>query len=92
MHSKTDNTEIIIIDEADKVTKELFDSLKIRHQNNLEWMKGSEFVFDYVHLLYNKCYKVNPNCSGSYIDSPYWIKNKKATINRINKKDKKCFL
>ena len=36
MHSKTDNTEIIIIDEADKVTKELFDSLKIRHQNNLE--------------------------------------------------------
>ena len=55
-------------------------------------MKGSEFVFDYVHLLYNKCYKVNPNCSGSYIDSPYWIKNKKATINRINKKDKKCFL
>ena len=53
-------------------------------------MKGSEFVFDYVHLLYNKCYKVNPNCSGSYIDSPYWIKNKKATI--INEKDKKCFL
>ena len=25
------------------------------------------------------------------IDSPNWIKNKKATINPITKKDKKCF-
>ena len=38
-------------------------------------MKGSEFVFDYVQLLY--CHKINPNRSGSYIDSPDWIKNKK---------------
>ena len=28
---------------------------------------------------------------GSYIDSPDWIKNKKATINPINKKYNKCF-
>ena len=28
---------------------------------------------------------------GSNIDSPDWIKNKKATINPINKKDHKCF-
>ena len=28
---------------------------------------------------------------GSYIDSPDWIKNKKATINPTNKKDHKCF-
>ena len=24
-------------------------------------MKGSEFVFDYVHLLYCKCHNINPN-------------------------------
>ena len=55
-------------------------------------MKGSEFVFDYVHLLYYKCHKkINPNCDGSYIDSPDWIKNKRATINPINKKENKCF-
>ena len=53
MHSKTDNIEIIINDEADEVIKELFDSLK----NNFESMKGSEFVFDYVQLLYYKCHK-----------------------------------
>ena len=28
---------------------------------------------------------------GSYIDSFYWIKNKKRAINPINKKDNKCF-
>ena len=54
-------------------------------------MKGSEFVLDYVHLLYYKCYKINLNCGGSYMDSPDWIKNKKTRINPINKKDHKCF-
>ena len=54
-------------------------------------MRGSEFVFDYVQLLYYKCHKINPDCGGSYIDSPDWIKNKKATINPSNKKDNTCF-
>ena len=73
-------------DEADEVVKELFDSLKNRYQNNLELMKGSEFVFDYVHLLYYICH----SCE-SYIDSPDWTKNKKATIQPINTKDDRCF-
>ena len=41
--------------------------------------------------MYYKCHKINPNHGGSYIDSPDWIKNKKATINPINKQDNKCF-
>ena len=77
MHSKSDNKEIIINDEADEFVKDFFKALKNRYQNNLGSMKGSEFVFNYVHLLYYKCYKTNPNCAGSYIDSPDWIKNKK---------------
>ena len=48
MHSKSDNTEIMINDEAGEVIKEHFDSFKSRYQNNLESLKGSEFVFDYV--------------------------------------------
>ena len=39
-----------------EVIQELFDSLKNRYQNNSESMKGSEFVFDYVQLLYYKCH------------------------------------
>ena len=81
----------MIGDEADEVIKELFGSLRNRYQNNLESMKGSKFDFDYVQLLLFKCHKINRNLGGSYIDSPDWIKNKKATINPNNKKDNKCF-
>ena len=31
------------------------------------------------------------NKENHYIDSPDWIKNKKVTINPVNKKDNKCF-
>ena len=44
----------MIDDEADEVISELFGSLKNRYQNNLEYMKGSEFVFNHAHLLYFK--------------------------------------
>ena len=86
MHSKSDNVEIMISDEADEVIRKIFDSLKNRYQNNLESMRGDEFAFDYVQVLYYKCHKINLNRGGSYIDSPNWIKDKKATINPINKK------
>ena len=49
MHSKSDNIQVMISDEPDEVIKELFDSRKNRYQNNLESIKGSELVFDYVH-------------------------------------------
>ena len=91
MHSKSDNIEIMMNDKADEVIKVLFDSLKTRYQNNLESMKGSEFVVDYVQLLYHKCHKINPDRGRSYIDYPDWMKNKKAAINPTNKKDSKCF-
>ena len=60
MHSKSDNIEVIINDEADEVIEELFDLIKNRYQNNLQSMKGSEFVFEYVQLLYYKCHKKIP--------------------------------
>ena len=78
----------MISDEADKVIKELFGSLEYRYHNDLESMKGSDLVLDYVHLIDHKCHKINPNCGGSYIDCPDWIKNKKGTITPINNK---CF-
>ena len=58
MHSKSDNIEITINDEADEVIEELSNLLKKRYRNNLQSMKDSEFVFDYVELLYNKCQKI----------------------------------
>ena len=49
-------------------------------------MRGSDSIFDCVHLLYYKCHKINFKQGGSYIDSADWIKSKKAVINTINKK------
>ena len=81
----------MINDRADEVIEELFQSILSRYQIGLEKsMKDSEFVFDCIHLLYQKYHKTNSNQSGSYIDSPNWIKNK-APINPINKNDIKCF-
>ena len=54
-------------------------------------MKGCEFFFNYVQLLYYKCHRINLNRGVSYRDSPDWIKSKKVTINLIIQKDNKCF-
>ena len=63
----------------------LFKSLCSIYQGNLEsLMKGSDFIFDSVQLLYYKCHKVDFRGGGSCIDSPNWIKKKKATINPKN--------
>ena len=48
-------------------------------------------VTDLVHLLYQNVIKKNFKQGQSYIDSLDWIKNEKATINPINKKDNNCF-
>ena len=45
-------------DEADEVIKQLFDSLKNRYQNNLESMEVSDFVFNYIYLLYYNIHEI----------------------------------
>ena len=92
MHSKSDNIEIMINDKAGEVVGKLFQSFVSRYQTGLEAsLKVSDFDIDCVNFLYYKCHKINPNQGGSYINSPNWIKNQKATTNPINKSDKKCF-
>ena len=54
-------------------------------------VRSSGFIFDCVHLLYYKFHERNTSRGGSYKGSPDWIKNKKAIVNPIHKKDKKCF-
>ena len=57
MHSKSDSKEIMINDRVDEVTEELFQLILSRYQIGLETsMKGSDFIFDCVQLLCNKCH------------------------------------
>ena len=58
MHSKSDKMEIMINDKADEVIEELFESFVNSFQIGLETsIRGSDFIFDCVHLLYYKCHK-----------------------------------
>ena len=92
LHTKSNNIEIINGIETNDIINELFKSFLRRYQEGLETkMKGSEFIFESVDLLYYSLHKISLNRGGSYIVSPDCIKNKQATINPKNNKDNECF-
>ena len=77
MHSRSDNIKFTSYNDANEAVDELFHSLPLRCQGNLEIRtRRSNFIFHSVHLMYNE-YKVNFSCGDSYVDSPVWIKKKK---------------
>ena len=84
---KSNNIEIMTYE----IIEKLFWSLIQNYQNDLEEpITGSKFNFDSVDLLYYRLQKISLKRGGSYIDSPEWLKNKKATINPKNNDDN-CF-
>ena len=84
MHAKSNNIEIMMGNETDGIIKKHFNSLLQKYQEGLEEsIKRSEFVFDSLDLLYYKLSKKSLNRSGSYIDSPKWLK-KPMMINAFN--------
>ena len=55
MYTARDNIEIMIGNKTSVIIKKLFNSLLQKYQEGLkESMRGSEFVFDSVDLLYYK--------------------------------------
>ena len=91
MHTTSDNIEIMIGNKTNGIIKNFLILFCKKDQEGLEEsMRGSEFIFDSVDLLYYKLQKISLKKGRSYIDSPKWLKNKKATINPKNKDDK-CF-
>ena len=91
MHTKSDNIEILMGSETNDVINELFESFLKKYQEGLETkMKGSEFVFESVDLLYYSLHKISLNRGGSYIKFPEWLRNKRVTINPKSTNNK-CF-
>ena len=82
MHSKQDNIEIMINDEADEVIKELFYSLKNRYRNYLEKMTGSEPFFMLIYCIINAIELIQIFVNHIKI-LLIGKKNKKPTINLI---------
>ena len=90
MHRKSDNVEIMMGVDTNEIIEKLLDSILQRYQKGLEEsMKGSDFVFDYVESWNYIFHKIDLKRCGSYIDTPEWIKKKKATINVENEDDKR---
>ena len=77
IHSRSDKIEIVINDKVSEFVEDLFQSLLSRYQILLKTsIKGCDFIFDFVNLLYYKCHKTNAKRSKSYKDSLDWIKSK----------------
>ena len=82
LRTKSNNIEIMMGNETDEIIDELFESFLQNYQKDLEEsMRKSEFNFDSVDLWYYHLQKASLSRKGSsYIHSPKWLKNKKATI------------
>ena len=61
IHSESNHTKFIILyDNVNEFLKEVLESLLSRYQIHLETsMRGSNFIFDTVRLMYYKCHNVN---------------------------------
>ena len=87
----SDNEEIRLGNETDDIIKRLINSFLNNYQKEeIILRNGSNFVFESVDLLSYHIHKTSLKRGKSYIKSPEWLINKRATINPKNKDDK-CF-
>ena len=88
MYIKSHNIEIMMDNETDEIIEKLSESFLENYKNGLkEEMRASDSVPEIIDLLYYHLQKVGLKRAGSYIDSPEWLKNKKAIINPNNNDD-----
>ena len=60
MHTKSDDIGIMLVSETNDIITELFDSLLQKYQEGLEEsIRGSEFNFNSVNLLYYHLQKIS---------------------------------
>ena len=83
--TRSDNGEFMNGSDTDEVIKLLFRSFLQKYQENLQnKMRGSDFEFDGVNLVYYNFNKISLNRGGSYIEPAKWIKDKKSVTNSKN--------
>ena len=87
----SDNEEIRLGNETDDIIKRLINSFLNNYQKEeIILRNGSNFVFESVDLLSYHIHKTSLKRGKSYMKSPEWVINKRATINPKNR-DNKCF-
>ena len=87
----SDNEEIRSGNETVEIINKLFESFLNNYQKEEKILRNeSNFIFESVKILYYHIHKINLKRGKSYIKSPEWILNKRATI-KLKNKDNKCF-
>ena len=81
----SDNEEIRLGNETDGIIKNLFKSFLNNYQEEEAILRnGSGFVFEIVDFLSYTFHKISLKRGKSYVKSPEWLINKRATINPKN--------
>ena len=93
MHSASKNIEMFVGINTDEIIDRLLNSMLQSFQEAKEtsFERGSEFIFENNDSLYYYFQKIDINRSRSYIETPKWLEDKKATINPKNMNDDNCF-
>ena len=76
--------------DTDDIIRELCRSFLHNYQEELKIISGRDFVFESVELMDYNLHRVRLRRDGSYIKSPEWLTNKKATINTKNENEDEC--
>ena len=79
-------------DDIHKIMTKLYDSLLENYEAEENILRnGSNCIYESADVTFLKIYGIKLKRGGTYIASPSWISNKKATINPKNNKDECCF-
>ena len=91
-HVKSDNVEIRLDNDISNITNELIKVFLSNYQKEQQILSnGSNYTFESVDMLGIHFHDIKLKRGKSYIESPKWLADKKATINRKKIKDNKRF-
>ena len=91
--SRSDNEIYRPSSNTNKLLRQLITSLYERFEDDLELSQEiSSFVYESVEECNIHFHKIDLRRGASFIDTPDWLKPKKATINPQNNDDVYCFM
>ena len=91
--AKSENIKCLPSSNADDILNELLASLYEKYNEDKQLCHtSSSFIYESVEELNIHFHKIDLQCGATYMPTPDWIKNKKATINPNNTKDAYCFM
>ena len=91
--SRSDNAICLPSSNTSDIINQLLTSLFERYQEDLRLSHASSsFTYESVEECNIHFNKIDLRRGATYIESPKWLKNKKATINPKNTKDVYCFM